>query len=88
MRKPLTELKGEVAYGSELFRWLIEAVVRIFGRWSTALNSVIRLVTMKQLVEPTLMITSWNFPLVMGTRRVGPVITAGCTMLLKPSLTC
>ena len=85
MGKPLAESKGEVAYGSEFFRWFAEEAVRICGRWSTAPNGATRLVTMKQPVGPCLMITPWNFPLAMGTRKIGPAIAAGCTMVVKPA---
>ncbi|TWP34368.1 NAD-dependent succinate-semialdehyde dehydrogenase [Leekyejoonella antrihumi] len=85
MGKPLAESKGEVTYGAEFFRWFSEEAVRIDGRWSTAPNGATRLVTMKQPVGPTLMITPWNFPLAMGTRKIGPAIAAGCTMVVKPA---
>ncbi|KNX37549.1 NAD-dependent succinate-semialdehyde dehydrogenase [Luteipulveratus halotolerans] len=85
MGKPLAESRGEVAYGSEFFRWFSEEAVRIAGRWSTAPNGATRLVTMKQPVGPTLMITPWNFPLAMGTRKIGPALAAGCTMVVKPA---
>ena len=85
MGKPLAETRGEVTYGAEFFRWFSEEAVRIDGRWSTAPNGATRLVTMKQPVGPTLMITPWNFPLAMGTRKIGPAIAAGCTMVVKPA---
>jgi succinate-semialdehyde dehydrogenase / glutarate-semialdehyde dehydrogenase len=85
MGKPLAESRGEVAYGAEFFRWFSEEAVRISGRWSTAPNGATRLVTMKQPVGPTLMITPWNFPLAMGTRKIGPALAAGCTMVVKPA---
>ena len=85
MGKTLAESRGEVAYGAEFFRWFSEEAVRIHGRWSTAPNGATRLMTMKQPVGPTLMITPWNFPLAMGTRKIGPAIAAGCTMVVKPA---
>ncbi len=85
MGKPLAEARGEVAYGSEFFRWFSEEAVRVHGRWSTAPNGATRLLTMKGPVGPTLMITPWNFPLAMGTRKIGPAIAAGCTMVVKPA---
>src|SRR5690349_5425370 len=85
MGKPLAESRGEVAYGAEFFRWFSEEAVRIAGRWSTAPNGATRLMTMKQPVGPVLMITPWNFPLAMGTRKIGPAIAAGCTMVVKPA---
>jgi succinate-semialdehyde dehydrogenase / glutarate-semialdehyde dehydrogenase len=85
MGKPLAQSQGEVTYGNEFFRWFSEEVVRIHGRWSTSPDGNSRLLTMKQPVGPTLMITPWNFPLAMGTRKVGPAIAAGCTMVVKPA---
>ena len=85
MGKPVAQSRGEVGYGAEFFRWFSEEAVRIAGRWSTAPDGRSRLVTMKQPVGPTLMITPWNFPLAMGTRKIGPAVAAGCTMVLKPA---
>ena len=85
MGKTLAESRGEVTYGAEFFRWFSEEAVRIHGRWSTAPNGATRLLTMKKPVGPTLMITPWNFPLAMGTRKIGPAVAAGCTMVVKPA---
>jgi succinate-semialdehyde dehydrogenase/glutarate-semialdehyde dehydrogenase len=85
MGKTLAEARGEVTYGAEFFRWFSEEAVRIHGRYSVAPNGASRLLTMKQPVGPTLMITPWNFPLAMGTRKMGPAIAAGCTMVVKPA---
>jgi succinate-semialdehyde dehydrogenase / glutarate-semialdehyde dehydrogenase len=85
MGKPLAEARAEVTYGAEFFRWFSEEAVRISGRWSTAPNGATTLMTMKQAVGPTLMITPWNFPLAMGTRKIGPALAAGCTMVVKPA---
>jgi succinate-semialdehyde dehydrogenase / glutarate-semialdehyde dehydrogenase len=85
MGKPLSESKAEIAYAAEFFRWFAEEAVRIGGRWSTAPNGASKLLTMKQPVGPSLMITPWNFPLAMGTRKIGPAIAAGCTMVMKPA---
>jgi succinate-semialdehyde dehydrogenase/glutarate-semialdehyde dehydrogenase len=85
MGKTLAESRGEVTYGSEFFRWFSEEAVRIGGRYATAPNGATRLLTTKQPVGPTLMITPWNFPLAMGTRKIGPAIAAGCTMVVKPA---
>lgn len=85
MGKPLAEARGEVAYGAEFFRWFAEEGVRISGRWSVAPNGATRLLTMKQPVGPVYAITPWNFPLAMGTRKIGPAIAAGCTMVVKPA---
>lgn len=85
MGKPLHEARAEVAYGAEFFRWFSEEAVRIHGRYSIAPNGATRLMTMKSPVGPTLMITPWNFPLAMGTRKIGPAVAAGCTMVVKPA---
>ncbi|MDP9444377.1 MAG: NAD-dependent succinate-semialdehyde dehydrogenase [Actinomycetota bacterium] len=85
MGKPVAESKAEITYGAEFFRWFAEEAVRIDGRWSTAPNGASRLLTMKQPVGPCLMITPWNFPLAMGTRKIGPAVAAGCTMVMKPA---
>lgn len=85
MGKPLSESRAEIAYGSEFFRWFSEEAVRVAGRYSVAPNGATRLLTLKQPVGPCLMITPWNFPLAMGTRKIGPAIAAGCTMVVKPA---
>jgi succinate-semialdehyde dehydrogenase/glutarate-semialdehyde dehydrogenase len=85
MGKPLAESRGEVAYGAEFFRWFSEEAVRVRGQWATSPDGKTRLMTMKQPVGPALMITPWNFPLAMGTRKIGPAVAAGCTMVVKPA---
>ncbi len=85
MGKPLEESKAEIAYGAEFLRWFSEQAVRIEGRYGVAPNGHGRLLTMKQPVGPCLLITPWNFPLAMGTRKVGPAIAAGCTVVVKPA---
>lgn len=85
MGKPLSESKAEITYGAEFLRWFSEEAVRISGRWSVAPNGATRLLTMKQPVGPCLMITPWNFPLAMGTRKIAPAVAAGCTMVVKPA---
>ena len=85
MGKPLAESKAEIAYAAEFFRWFSEEAVRISGRCAAAPNGATRLLTMKQPVGPCLLITPWNFPLAMGTRKIGPAIAAGCTMVVKPA---
>src|SRR4051812_25229083 len=85
MGKPLAEAKGEVTYGAEFFRWFAEEGVRIHGRWMQAPAGGSRLLTIRKAVGPCLFITPWNFPLAMGTRKIGPAIAAGCTMIVKPA---
>jgi succinate-semialdehyde dehydrogenase/glutarate-semialdehyde dehydrogenase len=85
MGKPLAESKAEISYAAEFFRWFAEEAVRIDGRYSVAPNGQGRLLTMKQPVGPCLLITPWNFPMAMGTRKIGPAVAAGCTMVVKPA---
>jgi len=85
MGKPLDESRGEIAYAAAFFRWYAEEAVRIDGRFSTSENGKGRVLTMRRPVGPCLFITPWNFPLAMGTRKVGPAIAAGCTMVVKPA---
>jgi succinate-semialdehyde dehydrogenase / glutarate-semialdehyde dehydrogenase len=85
MGKPLAESQAEIAYAAEFLRWFSEEAVRIEGRFATAPNGAGRLITMKQPVGPCYAITPWNFPAAMGTRKIGPAIAAGCTMVIKPA---
>src|ERR687884_1090300 len=85
MGKPLADSQAEITYASEFFRWYSEQAVRINGSYSVSPDGNQRIVTMKQPVGPCLMITPWNFPMAMGTRKIGPAIAAGCTMVMKPA---
>jgi succinate-semialdehyde dehydrogenase/glutarate-semialdehyde dehydrogenase len=85
MGKTVKESLAEIAYAAEFFRWFSEEAVRIDGRYAVAANGAGRVLTMKQPVGPCLMITPWNFPLAMGTRKIGPAVAAGCTMVVKPA---
>jgi succinate-semialdehyde dehydrogenase/glutarate-semialdehyde dehydrogenase len=85
MGKPLSEARTEVTYGAEFLRWFSEEAVRISGRYSIAPSGGTRLLTMKQPVGPVYAITPWNFPLAMGTRKIGPALAAGCTVVIKPA---
>ena len=85
MGKPIAESKAEISYAAEFFRWFAEEAVRIEGRFAKAPNGAGRLITMKQPVGPCYAITPWNFPMAMGTRKIGPAIAAGCTMVMKPA---
>jgi succinate-semialdehyde dehydrogenase / glutarate-semialdehyde dehydrogenase len=85
MGKPLAEARGEIAYAAEFFRWFAEEAVRIDGGFATAPNGQGRLLVMRQPVGPCLLITPWNFPMAMGTRKIGPAVAAGCTMVVKPA---
>jgi succinate-semialdehyde dehydrogenase / glutarate-semialdehyde dehydrogenase len=85
MGKPVAESKGEIAYAADFLRWFSEEAVRIDGRFAVSPDGKSRLLTMKQPVGPCLMITPWNFPMAMGTRKIGPAVAAGCTMVVKPA---
>jgi succinate-semialdehyde dehydrogenase/glutarate-semialdehyde dehydrogenase len=85
MGKPLAEARGEVAYAAEFFRWFSEEAVRIDGGFGTLPDGRNRMLLMRRPVGPCLLVTPWNFPLAMGTRKIGPAIAAGCTMVLKPA---
>ncbi|MGL5443114.1 MAG: aldehyde dehydrogenase family protein, partial [[Mycobacterium] stephanolepidis] len=85
MGKPLAESQGEVAYGGEFLRWFSEEAVRINGRYTSSPTGTGRILVAKQPIGPALAITPWNFPLAMGTRKIGPAFAAGCTMIVKPA---
>ncbi|PKY69495.1 NAD-dependent succinate-semialdehyde dehydrogenase [Brevibacterium ravenspurgense] len=85
MGKSLTEAKGEVAYGAEFFRWFSEEAVRIGGDYMKSTDGKNRLMISKEPVGPCILVTPWNFPLAMGTRKIGPALAAGCTVVLKPA---
>jgi succinate-semialdehyde dehydrogenase / glutarate-semialdehyde dehydrogenase len=85
MGKPLAEARGEVAYAASYLRWYAEEAVRIDGRFTTAESGEGRVLTLREPVGPCLLITPWNFPLAMGTRKVAPALAAGCTCVVKPA---
>ena len=85
MGKPIAESKAEVTYAAEFFRWFAEQAVRIDGRFQVAPTGQGRLLVMQQPVGPSYLITPWNFPAAMATRKIGPAVAAGCTMVLKPA---
>ncbi|MHA7177621.1 NAD-dependent succinate-semialdehyde dehydrogenase [Arthrobacter sp. Sr24] len=85
MGKPLAEAHGEVKYGAEFLRWFSEEATRSFGRYSTNPEGTAQILVQKKPVGPCLLITPWNFPLAMATRKIAPAIAAGCTMVLKPA---
>ncbi|WP_051574912.1 NAD-dependent succinate-semialdehyde dehydrogenase [Mycobacterium sp. URHB0044] len=85
MGKSLPEARGEVTYGAEFLRWFSEEAVRIDGRYTTSPDGNSRLLVLKKPVGPCLLITPWNFPLAMATRKIAPALAAGCTMVVKPS---
>src|SRR3984957_7186035 len=85
MGKSVVGARGEGAYANDFLRWFSEEAVRIRGSYSVSPNGKARLLTMRQPVGPCLLITPWNFPLAMGTRKIGPAVAAGCTMVVKPA---
>ncbi|WP_295687933.1 NAD-dependent succinate-semialdehyde dehydrogenase [uncultured Brevibacterium sp.] len=85
MGKPLAESKGEVTYGAEFFRWFSEEAVRIDGDFTKSPDGSTRIMVSREPVGPCVLVTPWNFPLAMGTRKIGPAIAAGCTMVFKPA---
>jgi succinate-semialdehyde dehydrogenase / glutarate-semialdehyde dehydrogenase len=85
MGKAVRESKAEITYAAEFLRWFSEQAVRIDGRYAVNANGKGRTLVMKQPVGPCLLITPWNFPMAMGTRKIGPAIAAGCTMVMKPA---
>ena len=85
MGKSLAESRAEVAYGAEFLRWFSEEAVRIGGGYAVDPAGAGRVLVMRQPVGPCLLITPWNVPLAMATRKVAPALAAGCTAVLKPA---
>ena len=85
MGKPLAEARGEVTYGNEFLRWFSEEAVRVTGRYNTNPEGTGKILIAKRPVGPAFAITPWNFPLAMATRKIGPAIAAGCTIVVKPA---
>ncbi|WP_433598827.1 NAD-dependent succinate-semialdehyde dehydrogenase [Nocardia sp. CA-135953] len=85
MGKPLAEARGEIAYAAEFFRWFAEEAVRLDGGYMPAPGGGSRFLVTRQPVGPSLLITPWNFPMAMGTRKIGPALAAGCTCIVKPA---
>ena len=83
--KTYSDALGEVRYGAEFFRWFSEEAVRITGEFRTAPGGDKRIVVMPEPVGISLMVTPWNFPSAMATRKMGPALAAGCTTILKPA---
>lgn len=85
MGKPLTESHGEVTYGAEFLRWFSEEAVRITGRYGSTPEGTGRMIISQRPVGPCYLITPWNFPLAMATRKIAPALAAGCTVVVKPA---
>ena len=85
MGKPLAEARGEVAYGAEFLRWFSEEAVRVSGRYGPNPEGTGRMIVSQHPVGPAFLITPWNFPLAMATRKIAPALAAGCTVVIKPA---
>jgi succinate-semialdehyde dehydrogenase/glutarate-semialdehyde dehydrogenase len=85
MGKPLAEANGEVTYGGEFLRWFSEEAVRITGRYGENPEGTGRMIVSQHPVGPCFLITPWNFPLAMATRKIAPALAAGCTVVIKPA---
>jgi succinate-semialdehyde dehydrogenase/glutarate-semialdehyde dehydrogenase len=85
MGKSLADARGEVAYAAEFFRWFSEEAVRVDGQLRTAPSGANRILTFRKPVGVALLLTPWNFPAAMATRKIGPALAAGCSVVLKPA---
>ena len=85
MGKPLAEARGEVDYAADFLRWFAEEAVRVAGRYEPSPDGRGDIVVSHRPVGPCLLITPWNFPLAMATRKIAPALAAGCTVVLKPA---
>ena len=85
MGKPLAEARGEIAYAAEFFRHFAGEAVRIDGGYQVSPAGNARFLVTRQPVGPCLLVTPWNFPMAMGTRKLGPALAAGCTSVVKPA---
>ena len=85
MGKPLSQANGEVTYGAEFFRWFSEEACRVRGDYYRLPEGSLQAMVIKRPVGPCVFITPWNFPLAMGTRKIGPAVAAGCVCVLKPA---
>jgi succinate-semialdehyde dehydrogenase/glutarate-semialdehyde dehydrogenase len=85
MGKPLAEARGEVTYGGEFLRWFGEEAVRIGGSYGPNPEGTGRMIVTHLPVGPSFLITPWNFPLAMATRKIAPALAAGCTVVIKPA---
>jgi len=83
--KPLTDARSETTYAAEFFRWYSEEAVRLTGSVSIAPSGANRIVVLRQPVGVSVLVTPWNFPAAMATRKIGPALAAGCACILKPA---
>jgi len=85
MGKSVAESKAEILYAADFFNWFAGEALRIDGSFKVNDKGTGRVIVMRQPVGPCLFITPWNFPMAMGTRKIGPAIAAGCTSVIKPA---
>jgi len=85
MGKPLKESAGEVTYGGEFLRWFSEEAAHVQGRYGANPEGTGRMIVTQHPVGPCYLITPWNFPLAMATRKIAPALAAGCTVVVKPA---
>jgi succinate-semialdehyde dehydrogenase / glutarate-semialdehyde dehydrogenase len=83
--KALSDARGEVTYAAEFFRWFAEEAVRGGGELHTAPSGTNRILVIRQPIGVSVLVTPWNFPAAMATRKIGPALAAGCTVVLKPA---
>jgi succinate-semialdehyde dehydrogenase/glutarate-semialdehyde dehydrogenase len=83
--KALKDARGEIIYAAEFFRWYAEEAVRNEGSLSVAPSGANRIMVQRQPVGVSVLVTPWNFPAAMATRKIGPALAAGCTVVLKPA---
>jgi len=83
--KALSDARGEVTYAAEFFRWFAEEAVRAGGDLHTAPAGTNRILVLRQPIGVSVLVTPWNFPAAMATRKIGPALAAGCTVVLKPA---
>ncbi|ANC32003.1 NAD-dependent succinate-semialdehyde dehydrogenase [Isoptericola dokdonensis] len=85
MGKPLAEARSEIAYGGEFLRWFGEEAPRVQGRYGANPAGTGRMIVTQHPVGPCYLVTPWNFPLAMATRKIAPALAAGCTVVVKPA---
>ena len=83
--KALADARAEVTYAAEFFRWYAEEAVRAAGTVQTAPDGTNKIIVLRQPIGVAVLVTPWNFPAAMATRKIGPALAAGCTVVLKPA---
>src|ERR1700694_4558985 len=83
--KPMVEARGEVAYAAEFFRWFFEEAGRNIGAVSISPSGTNRILVEHQPIGVSVLVTPWNFPAAMATRKIAPALAAGCSVILKPA---